>query len=108
MLKEILTRSAELVRAGWTQHLAARDVRGDEVKPTSEDACQFCLVGALDRAVHEHEGSVDYAVSCAVRDHVRKFLADQANQSLVVFNDTENRRLSEVADLLDRAAAAVV
>ena len=46
-------RAAELVEQGWTRGTAARDVGGQKVRSTSPAATSWCVVGAVDRALHE-------------------------------------------------------
>jgi hypothetical protein len=53
MHTKLLLREAELVEQGWCRETAARDVGGRKVRSTSPAAASWCLVGALDRALHE-------------------------------------------------------
>lgn len=46
----VLERAAQLIEAGWTTGTYARDELDDCVDPTSEEANQFCLLGAVWRA----------------------------------------------------------
>ena len=52
----LLTRGHELVRAGWTSQVYARDAAGRTVDPQSPTARRYCAVGALIRADWELNG----------------------------------------------------
>lgn len=49
----VLIRAAELVKRGWTRKESARDLWERRVHPTSQEACKFCIHGALLRASYE-------------------------------------------------------
>jgi hypothetical protein len=51
--QKILLRAAELIDQGWTRGTAARDADGQKVRSTSPQASAWCVVGAMDRALHE-------------------------------------------------------
>jgi len=51
--EKILLRAAELVAMGWTRGTAARDAAGQKVRSTAPQATAWCVVGAVDRALHE-------------------------------------------------------
>ena len=53
MHQKILLRAAELLAMGWTRGTAARDAAGQKVRSTSPQATEWCVVGAVDRALHE-------------------------------------------------------
>jgi hypothetical protein len=39
----------------WTQHVSARNVQGDPVHPRSEEACAWCLLGAMHKCYDSEE-----------------------------------------------------
>jgi hypothetical protein len=53
MHEKILRRAAELVAIGWTRGTAARDANGKKVRSTLPQATEWCVVGAVDRALYE-------------------------------------------------------
>jgi hypothetical protein len=53
MHQKILLRAAEVVALGWTRGTAARDATGQKVRSTAPQATAWCVVGAVDRALHE-------------------------------------------------------
>jgi hypothetical protein len=53
MHQKILLRAAELIEQGWTRGTAARAADGQKVRSTSPTAISWCVVGAVDRALHE-------------------------------------------------------
>ena len=44
---------------GWTQGVARRNALGGEVHSYDDTACQFCLVGALDKVYGNYGWTVD-------------------------------------------------
>ena len=52
----LLTRGRDLVMAGWTSQVYARDASGRAVEPRAAAARRFCAVGALIRADWELNG----------------------------------------------------
>lgn len=62
MHTKLLRRAAELLEQGWCRETAARDVGGRKVRSTSPAAASWCLVGAMDRALHELLGIDVYEV----------------------------------------------
>ena len=51
MIKQNLLTLRDLLsdKSKWTQEVCARDKNDEEVSPGSEEACKWCLVGALMR-----------------------------------------------------------
>ena len=47
---KILKDAAYLVSKGWCHGSYARDGNGDSVEFTSDDACMFCAMGAIQKA----------------------------------------------------------
>ena len=45
--------AANLVHQGWCKDDYAKDDNNDAVSPISNDACRFCVLGALRRATYE-------------------------------------------------------
>ena len=50
---EVLERTREIVQQGWTRGVAARDEQGRKVRYRQPDACEWCLTGAMAKALHE-------------------------------------------------------
>lgn len=53
-VKEALLKTEELLRIGWCKTWALNK-EGKSVKPESEEACKWCLEGALIAATYYHE-----------------------------------------------------
>lgn len=60
--KQILIAARDVIKnpENWTTDVAARDSKGKEVDPKSEEAVCFCTFGAL-RKVTTHQHQVDRA-----------------------------------------------
>lgn len=79
----------------WAKEAIALDVRDNEVKPLSDKAKRFCMVGALQRIQCSVE---DYGL--AIR-HLRKACGDQ---SIFEFNDKHGHKA--VKSVMKRAICA--
>ncbi len=108
--KTILTEAAQLVRTGWTCGTYARDRDGEACNVTDEEACEFCLLGAIDRAAFTLEQDFERAsglyhacVTLALAELRERTGSDRAN--LDTWNDTEAESAEDVAVLLEAAAA---
>ena len=53
---QILHEARKFVEQGWTTLVAARNSDGKMVHPESMDAVCWCVTGAIDRAIYEHDG----------------------------------------------------
>jgi hypothetical protein len=62
MHQKLLLRAAELVAMGWTRGTAAQDATGQKVRSTAPQATAWCVVGAVDRALHEQWNLDVYAL----------------------------------------------
>jgi hypothetical protein len=54
--EQLLNRAAELIASGWSQNALARDDRGRQVEPWSEQARRWSPLGALTRVWHDDRG----------------------------------------------------
>lgn len=54
--EQLLNRAAELIASGWSQNALARDDRGRQVEPWSEQARRWSPLGALTRVWHDGRG----------------------------------------------------
>jgi hypothetical protein len=79
----------------WAREGVAFDAHGNEVKPTSERAKRFCMVGAIQK------------VSCSAEDYgsaIRLVRAQCGKQSIFEFNDGHGHKA--VLKCMRRAVAA--
>lgn len=76
--------------ARWTQGPFARDASGTAVSPGTDEACSFCLVGAVYRVY----GNMDLHT---LIPHL------PAGMTVPEFNDTKGRTHAEVLDLVVKA-----
>lgn len=96
-IKEILERAKILLtEKGWIQGCYARDINGNVVDTYSENATQFCLMGAI------YAAGLFYTKTQGVVFRVTKYIPKQYS-NLVEFNDASNRTKEEVIQLLDCA-----
>jgi hypothetical protein len=98
---EVLQKARALVEQPetWTQHTFARNAEGaPRHENWDDDACAFCIRGALNKAVGRHVGINDDCYM-AIRNAV-------GGQALARFNDTPGRSHAEVLAAFDRAIEA--
>jgi hypothetical protein len=79
----------------WTQGVPARDVEGTSVPPNNQQACKWCMLGALTKVTATYD-SWQEAMG-KIRD------AMQGDVCIATFNDTHTH--AEVLALLRKAAA---
>ena len=85
----------------WTQTSFARDAQGQPCESSSPEACQFCALGAIERAEHTRYGfAMHWSAS---REALVAALPQGALDSVMVFNDNPTRTVDEVLALFDRA-----
>jgi hypothetical protein len=95
---KVLRRARDMVAAGWCQGSAARNSAGTPVSAASDDACQFCLYGAVARAAwYLRDFDAEGTAICAIR------LAGEIDGGLIRWNDQPSRTQADVVNLLDLA-----
>lgn len=123
---KILARAEELIAGGWIQNRLAADASNLDVSEFSDNACQFCFVGALSRAHREVTSTPESleAISRAEQAlrwlrtlnrviygtceaEAQKFLGSDHKVSLVGFNDNSKRTKEDVLAVLAAAKASV-
>jgi hypothetical protein len=122
--RQIVERARDLTSKGWTQHVVAVDKLGKFVCPTTDDAKQFCLVGAVIRAAWETTGSCYHPAEVNVIVGLARSIGDGRTRDyyswpasakyasaeglepfmrrLLAFNDKKSRTCSDVLNLFDR------
>lgn len=100
---EILEFSRDLIKKGWVSSCFAQDSDGEEVDPGSPNACSFCALGALIRAMHVLKSSSD--VSKQAEGALGKSLSPDF-LNVIHFNDAQHSE-EPVVDLFDRAIASL-
>jgi len=105
--RRLLVEACRFVSTGWSQFGDARSVNGAPVKPWSEAAVSWSLLGALVAAVEDGAGRhgeavtiIDLAAACALLGRVVD--AD----SLAAWNDAPERSQADVVDALMTASEA--
>lgn len=93
-VSEILTKAAEIVRKGWTQHEYARDAEGRPVDPHASEATCWCVLGAIQAA----------AGSWSERQAAIGLVQRTVRENPWVWNDDEGCTQSEVVEALLKAA----
>lgn len=108
LAQTILTRTAERIRAGWTQRAFARDAEGRACEYSSRTARCFCLVGALMRESDALESEL--RLTALIADEARVCaldrLHDRLPRSIASWNDEPARTHEEVLALLERVLAS--
>ena len=114
---EILEAAAAIVKQGWCQCTAAKDIHGDGVDPTSRHAVAWCASGAIQRAAGVYFGYGDRGLEHELAEEALEafndFLHSQKNvpeeYQAFQWNDHQYRRFGigrrRVAKALRQAAA---
>jgi hypothetical protein len=114
----ILRRAAELVEKGHVKGMLATNRNGFVVNSTSEEACHFCVLGAILRASWDVYQAADFqdcsrTVVRIVSEYGKtKGIIDRRNRALPgtqvsFWNDADERKPEEVSKLLRDVADAV-
>ena len=106
--KMLLEEMKRLLEIGWTRSALARDKYGNKVSTKSEDACSFCLSGAVLRAVF-NTSPADYVAEnelmSMLEREVEALNPGKCNSwngdNFVVWNDEYGRTKEEVIALVD-------
>ena len=106
-VKSILSLASDYVSQGWVQCEFATDAKGNEVDPLSDDACKFCMTGAIDRAVWDLDLTLHTEEYWDELDRViHKVLPSDdpfGHGVMVHFNDDEETTQQDVITAFDRA-----
>lgn len=100
---ELLKSMRGKIATGWTQGCSARNRQGNPVVPSSPEACQWCLLGAVTAMESAH-----YRTTVEQRTNVWRIinqLLENRNELQMpsAFNDNPARTQREVLELLDEA-----
>ena len=68
-MNEVLAKAADLIDSGWCQGSLARDEKGWWVAPTSPNAVEWCVVGAVQAAAGQYGVETKEALD-ALRAHL--------------------------------------
>ena len=100
---DVLRGAAALVRSGWCQGAFAKDSTGCHVPPHSPTAMAWDIFGAVSRSAG---GDGNLAAAALHRLDVMSGEEPMNASGLAVmtWNDKHGRTVSDVADLLERAA----
>lgn len=107
----ILKRAAELVEHGHIKGVAAADKNGFVVSTISEEACQFCALGAMLRASWDIYQAADFqdcsrkVVRIVARYGTTNGIIDPqhgaiADTQVSYWNDADERKADDVVKLL--------
>lgn len=81
----------------WCQDVNAKDEEGNACRWQDEDACEFCLLGAVYKVYH---GSRHWPLVCAYLAQI--FQSGFWEGLLLTWNDVPDRTYSQVIGFLDR------
>jgi hypothetical protein len=100
---EILKQIRELLSKGFCKEAYARNEKGEKVDYYSEDACSFCIYGAIHRTMLAYP-RMDYVDTLL---KIRKILSVHLPKygTLVVYNDHPGTTQNNILELLDKAIA---
>ena len=103
-IKQILTEARALIEKGWTQGKLAKNVWGHQVRYDDPDACAFCSLGALRKAVHKINPDLypklRHQLALAIGEDPS---AGSEYYQVVRFNDAPGRTQAEVLAMFDKA-----
>ena len=104
-IRETLLRARGLIEQGWTKGAMARNVDGESVSSYSPDACQWCLLGAIDAC-----SDIDIYVKADCNELLRNAINELGYSSTLLhtrhpadFNDAANTTADMVIAVLDKA-----
>ena len=102
----MLKQAAELLRTQeWIRVYEALDPHGNEVSPKSEEACAFCLIGALYRVAPDPDAYQEALrqVAKAILPHISPNFAplDRLERICWKFNDKGGQTKEGVIELLE-------
>jgi hypothetical protein len=103
-ISEILEEAARLVRGGWTKGAEARSADGDIVHVASDEATQFCVLGALQRVMVKGMAYRGFLALNIFQAYVRNQLKGGASMSY--WNDQFAKDGESVAIALENCASA--
>lgn len=100
MIGEVLHRCRDLVARGWCREADARDASGREVNPSSAEAREWSVLGALARVAG------DRATLVELEQAVLSFGSATGAGSLRQWNDARGRTQVQVVAAFDQALAS--
>ena len=102
LVRKILLRTYNLLKSGWTQGTVARNVYGNPVSLSCENAVRFDLLGALMKSATSTRSEIPSAAPEYVRafTHLKVALG---HDSLTAFNNSKNTKHENVLNVV-RAA----
>jgi len=96
----VLEIAIELLETkGWHKGSYAIDQFNNRVPSDSEEACSFCLIGAISKAVLEVEKD-DFDKACVLFNDIKRRLKRFVDSSLAMWNDASGRTKEDVVRLL--------
>ena len=101
---KILERTAEILTENqWTQFQWAKTTSGRPTTLYAPDACQFCLTGALRRAIHDIKGvKFPHSLNPAGKELCMQMHIDHnIHYGLTVFNDKKAKNKEDVLKLIN-------
>lgn len=85
----------------WSKGEYAVDEDGDKVLISSPKACAFCLVGAIERTLHQTEDTSDQAALTSYR--TQAVIRDITGCGVVVYNDRRDTTFESIKSTLQKA-----
>jgi hypothetical protein len=106
---DILSSAQKLVASGWCQGATARDERGEEVAPWSQDACTWSAAGAIAAAWRAQCGSPSQAPEVEVEAFTtaNHALAGSMSTAPDKWNDAPGRTQRQVLQAFNRSAVVL-
>lgn len=107
MMKEQLKEIRKLIEnpENWTKRFYARDKFDREVYDVSEEACKWCLLGAINRIMRSKENYKNYLVVILILENAIRSITNHYN--IVKFNDDPKTTHEDILNLLDKCIEKV-
>lgn len=104
--KEFLTRLRARIDTAWTKGTWGKNKEGRTVLAMAEDACQWCLEGAVQKECGTAGDSVIHEFSTFISPFLPPHRSN--NNRLFDFNDDTHTKKEDVLKVIDKAIAASV
>jgi len=92
----VLDKAIELLKKGWTRGAFARDWEGEEVAPSSNKACCWCILGALQASEVERTVPIRSALQCYLQKVTGYDLIPHFNDQVCGSDDEAIRTLEAI------------
>lgn len=105
--KEILSYAKKLIKEGWCQKAPSTNSLGEFVLPASDEAENFCTVGAIFRSVEDLMPFFSEQDKASKRTHCLYLFSQILNKDIIKWNDSRFRTKNSVIKMFDKVVVNV-